>query len=140
MKRYYIGLGFPKDADQKLEEFTNKQNTIAHPLDSHLINDRKHRLTPQIKKFLENLSLQKDQIFEYRERDDRTVDRAVYEISFNKDQNIKLVIMEDGRIKTFWLNYKWDMHENLDARMYDTVAILKQINARLKNINLYIDS
>lgn len=131
MKRYYIGLGFPKGADRKLEKFTNFQNSIPHQLDSHILTERNYRLTNEIKTFLQSLRLDKNDIFEYREDDEGRVDRAVYKMLLNDRETINIVIMWDGRIKTFWLNNINDVHKTLDTSIYDTVAILKQIQERI---------
>jgi len=116
-KKVYIK---PGDID-KLKDFTAHVNTLTWKYTDHCIDNIKYRNinTENILRFIKNLKLEYDYIFEfYAEENTSNIIKVCYRIPYIKGTDIILVVGTNKQIITIYTNTVEDKHSTLRKEQY----------------------
>ena len=118
MKRYHKKVYFPITAEKDLQLFTNKLNSLSWQYSNHSLDNIKYRIIDieKLLLYIRDLNLNYKDIFEYYI--DTDILKACYRINYNKDIDIILVINENKKIVTIYLNSAEDNHYTLKENLY----------------------
>lgn len=119
MLRYHKKIHFP-DID-KLKKLNNILNSYNWKYSKHCLDNIKYRIS-DIEKlliFINNLTLNENDIFEYYKL--HNIEKLCYRIEYNNTFDIILVLDNDKRIITIYLNNKDDKHYTLKENLYQSV-------------------
>ena len=120
MLRYHKKVYFPAGDIDRLKIFTDNINSMDWRYSAHCLENIKYRAIDmsRLLLFIKALSLDNAAIFEYYAEDkSRDIIKACYRISFN-DEDIILVMSEDKKIITIYLNSREDEHFTLKRELY----------------------
>jgi len=117
MNRYHIKIGFKHN--QVLQSLTEQLNGLKWQYTEHCLDHIKYRVLDieGLLLFIKDVELNYNQIFEYYEDND-IIEKICYRISYNKFQDIILVISKEKRIITIYINSKEDNHITLHKELY----------------------
>lgn len=120
MKRYHKKVYFPLGSGTALHKFTNKLNAMQWKYTSHSLDNLKYRSIDNrdILLFIKDLVLDFSDIFEFYAQDNEVI-KACYRIYYNDDIDIILVLSNDKKIITIYLNEKDDLHYTLKENQYN---------------------
>lgn len=120
MDRYHIKTGFNLAHISLLKELNNKLNCLEWKYTNHCIDNLKDRAIniKDVLYFIKNLSLKENNIFEYYAIKNKII-KACYRVNYNKYNDIILVLDEDKRIITIYLNSSNDNHVTLKKYLYN---------------------
>lgn len=109
-KLFHFEIGFPKGLNTRLG--TLKLYYTKHAFRAAR-NDRYGRIL-----LPDTLNTDKAKAIEV-ELTGRYVTKIVYRVGYNKNHDLVLVVGENNRVYTVWLNEKYDTHKTLDRTKYD---------------------
>ena len=120
MKRYHKKVYFPFGSRTALRKFTDKLNAIQWQYTSHALDNLKYRAIDKrnLLLFIKSLILDCSDVFEFYAIDNQIV-KACYRIYYNEDIDIILVLSNNKKIITIYLNEKSDLHYTLNEAQYN---------------------
>ena len=125
-KRYHKKVFFLNDSKIKLKQFTEKLNHMNWIYSNHCIDNLKYRAIDKrdILLFIKDIQLNADDIFEYYTTDKGSILKVCYRIKYTKNIDIILVVAENKKIVTIYMNTADDEHITLNENLY-----VKSINS-----------
>lgn len=119
MKRYHKAVNFPETDKNKLQLLNDKLNSLSWSYTSHCLDNLKYRVIniKELLIYINSLTLTIDNIFEYYINNDDII-KVCYRIQYTKDIDIILVVNQDKKIITIYLNNTTDNHVTLKRYMY----------------------
>ena len=120
MKRYHKKVYFPFGSITDLHKFTDKLNAMQWRYTPHALDNLKYRAIDNrdILLFIKDLVLDFSDVFEFYTQDNEVI-KACYRIYYNDDIDIILVISNDKKIITIYLNERNDLHYTLKENQYN---------------------
>jgi len=124
MRRYHIKVYTDKKHYQILLDFINNLNRLKWGYTDHCIDNIKTRSIDLgvLLRYIKDIKLEVNQIFEYylKGYEDRP-EKICCRLPYTQREDIILVIDENKKIITIWINSKTDNHETLKKELYITV-------------------
>jgi hypothetical protein len=124
MRRYHIKVYTDKKHYQILSDFTDNLNRLKWGYTDHCIDNIKTRTIDLVGllRYIKDIKLEVSQIFEYclKDYEDRP-EKICCRLPYTQGADIILVIGEDKKIITIWINSKTDNHKTLKKELYITV-------------------
>lgn len=118
MKRYHKKIHFPHKDEVK--ELTEKLNSRPWSYTSHCLENIRYRVADvtQVLLFIKKQVLRPEAVFEYY-RDAQGIIKACYRINYSEALDIILVLNNDKKIITIYLNQAEDDHYTLKHELYE---------------------
>lgn len=117
MNRYHKKVYFPANRIE-LVQFSNTLNSLQWSFSAHCLDNIKHRdiKIEQLLLFIKDKILFADDIFEYYQ--DIIIEKACFRLQYIDGYDIILVISNQKKIITIYLNAKDDEHYTLRHAQY----------------------
>jgi len=121
MLRYHKKIYFPKDYIPKLRNMTEILNYSQWQYTAHCIDRIKNKAynLQEVLRFIKNMILQVENIFEFYTNSFNFITRICYRIPYNKDIDLILIVGEGKKLITIYYNARSDKHFTLDKALYE---------------------
>lgn len=118
MSRYHKKVNFPEEHNRDLEILTNELNSRDWTFSRHCLDNLKHRVIDieNLLNYIKDLKLCKDWIFEYYTYNNE-ITKLCYRVEYDLYDFI-LVLNNQKKIVTIYINSKEDKHETLKKEIY----------------------
>ena len=117
--KYHKNIFFPAGHNKKLFDIHNiiieNQLIWTHHAKQRLVN--KFNIQ-NFSIWYKNISLNIDNIIEYTMQEDEKIEKVLYRLSYNAENDILISISNKGYILTIWKNKKADKHNTLNIKEY----------------------
>ena len=120
MNRYHKDVYIPEVDMTSLEVSTHALNVLKWRFTPHCIDNLTVRTIRQedILLFIKDLKLQAVDIFEYYKNEYNRIIKICYRISYTQNMDIILIISDEKKIITVYMNEKEDNHLTLNKMLY----------------------
>jgi len=118
MARYHKEVCFPEEYERDLEILTNELNNKDFRFSEHCLDNLKYRAIDieNLLRYIKTLELKKEWIFEYYTYKDE-ITKICYRVEYELYDFI-LVLTNQKKIVTIYINSKEDKHETLNKEIY----------------------
>ena len=121
MKRYHKKVYCPENSKIKLQNFTDRLNTLKWQYTKHTcdnLNNRDYFYRLQLLTFIKHLTLNSEDIFEFYTDDIGGIIKVCYRVKYSENTDIILVMAQDKKIVTIYSNIAGDNHVTLKKELY----------------------
>ena len=120
MLRYHKKVYTILEHKELLESITEQLNSEQWSYSEHCLDTLKYRVLDieNVLLFIKALTLRAKNIFEYYLTDNGQAEKICYRISYNKTQDIILILSKDKKIISIYLNAVEDEHFTLKKELY----------------------
>ena len=121
MKRYHKKVYLPIDSRKKLQDFTDRVNTMNWRYTRHTLDNLKYRAInlQEVLTFVKGLRLEANAIFEYYATNIGDIMKVCYRVSYSQGMDLILVVGDNKEIITIYNNIAKDNHFTLNTSIYN---------------------
>jgi len=122
MNRYHIKTGFNTGHIEIIKNIIDDLNKKVWHYSGHCLENLKNRIidTKNLLLFIKDLKLKYGQVFEYYS-DNNNIIKLCYRIAWKPGLDIILVLGQDKKIITIYLNDENDNHVTLKKELYNKI-------------------